>query len=90
MGEVVGCVGMIALNRRFVEWGDGTIDLASYRLAAGLSAGTLGWQELLSRRRVVLLAEAGSGKTTEMMEQARLQRAAGKFAFYATVQDVGH
>jgi hypothetical protein len=79
----------IALNRRFVEWREGALDIASYRIAAGLSDGTVGWQELLARRRVVLLAEAGSGKTTEMLEQTRLQRAAGRYAFYATVQDVG-
>jgi hypothetical protein len=79
----------IALNRRFVEWHEGAHDMASYRLAAGLSDGSLAWEKLLARRRVVLLAEAGSGKTTEMVEQTRVQRAAGKFAFYATVQDVG-
>lgn len=49
----------------------------------------LGWPDLLAKRRVVILAEAGSGKTEELTEQARLQTAAGKFAFYATVQDVG-
>lgn len=49
----------------------------------------LGWPELLAKRRVVILAEAGSGKTEELTEQARLQTSAGKFAFYATVQDVG-
>jgi len=49
----------------------------------------LGWPELLPKHRVVILAEAGSGKTEELMEQTRLQTAAGKFAFYATVQDVG-
>ena len=49
----------------------------------------LGWDDLLAKRRVVLLAEAGSGKTVEMAEQARLQTEAGRFAFYATVEDVG-
>ncbi len=49
----------------------------------------LGWDELLAIRRVVILAEAGSGKTEELRERARLLLAAGKFAFYATVQDVG-
>lgn len=48
----------------------------------------LGWPELLAKRRVVMLAEAGSGKTEELLEQARLQSAADKYAFYATVQDV--
>lgn len=39
--------------------------------------------------RIVLLAEAGSGKTEEMKEQARQRVAAGQFAFYSAVEDVG-
>jgi hypothetical protein len=80
----------IPLNRRFYEWSDdGGFDRSRYRVAVGLSDGMLGWEALLAKRRVVILAEAGSGKTEELTEQARLQTAAGKFAFYATVQDVG-
>lgn len=55
----------------------------------GLGDGALGWEEFLTRRRVVILAEAGSGKSTETKERARLMAAAGRFAFYATVEDVG-
>ncbi|UTH74432.1 hypothetical protein [Chromobacterium sp. IIBBL 290-4] len=81
----------IPLNRQFYEWKEKTDELAllRYRAAAGLSNGLLGWPELLVRRRVVILAEAGSGKTEELVEQARQQTAAGRFAVYATVQDVG-
>lgn len=84
-------VTTIQLDRRFYEWREGTDELAHsrYRAAAGLSDGMLGWSDLLAKRRVVILAEAGSGKTEELTEQTRLQTAAGKFAFYATVQDVG-
>ena len=32
---------------------------------------SFGWSELLKRKRVILLAEAGSGKTKEMEEQAK-------------------
>jgi len=84
-------VTTIALDRRFYEWredADG-LALSRYRAAAGLSDGMLGWPDLLAKRRVVILAEAGSGKTEELTAQACLQTAAGKFAFYATVQDVG-
>ena len=59
------------------------------RSRLGRSEGLLGWEDLLAKRRVVVLAEAGSGKTAEMAEQARLQTEAGRFAFYATVEDVG-
>lgn len=81
----------VALDRRFYEWSEDADELAHsrYREAAGLSDGMLGWIDLLAKRRVVILAEAGSGKTEELIEQARLKTAAGKFAFYATVQDVG-
>jgi len=34
------------------------------------------------------LAEAGSGKTTEMMERARQQSDASRSSFYATLEDV--
>lgn len=81
----------VALDRQFYEWREDADGLAHsrYRSAAGLSDGMLGWPDLLAKRRVVILAEAGSGKTEEMAEQARLQTSTGKFAFYATVQDVG-
>lgn len=81
----------VPLDRRFYEWREDADRLAhsQYRAAAGLSDGMLGWSDLLAKRRAVILAEAGSGKTEELAEQARLQTAAGKFAFYATVQDVG-
>lgn len=81
----------VALDRRFYEWHEDADGFAHsrYRAAAGLSDGMLGWSDLLKKRRVVILAEAGSGKTEELKEQARLQTAAGKFAFFATVQDVG-
>jgi hypothetical protein len=84
-------VTTIALDRRFYEWSEDAHGPARsrYRAAAGLSDGMLGWTDLLAKRRVVILAEAGSGKTEELTEQARLQTAAGKFAFHATVQDVG-
>ncbi|MBB2984621.1 hypothetical protein [Paraburkholderia tropica] len=81
----------IPLNRQFYEWKENTDWLvrSSYRAAAGLSNGLLDWPELIAKRRVVVLAEAGSGKTEELAEQARRQTAAGRFAVYATVQDVG-
>jgi hypothetical protein len=84
-------VTTVALDRRFYEWREDADGLANsrYRAAAGLSDGMFGWPDLLAKRRVVILAEAGSGKTEELTAQACLQSAAGKFAFYATVQDVG-
>ena len=81
----------IQLNRQFYEWREGADGLAHsrYRAAMGLASGLLSWSELLAKRRVVILAEAGSGKTEELIEQARQQTATGRFSFYATVRNVG-
>jgi hypothetical protein len=49
----------------------------------------LSWENISARRRAIILAEAGSGKTVEMREQARRRTEAGQFAFYTTVEDVG-
>jgi hypothetical protein len=46
------------------------------------------WADLLKMRRVVVLAEAGSGKSTEFESQCATLRAAGTFAFSASVRDV--
>jgi hypothetical protein len=49
---------------------------------------TLTLQELLNERRVVVLSEAGSGKTQEIREAARRLRAAGKPAFFLRLEHV--
>lgn len=46
------------------------------------------WRDLLEMRRVVILAEAGSGKSTEFQTQCTALKAANKFAFTASVHDV--
>lgn len=50
----------------------------------------LTWEEVVKLPRVVLLAEAGSGKTREMQEQARQLREKGKPAFFIPLDDLGH
>jgi hypothetical protein len=78
----------IELNRRFVECGDEKSDpdlIAHF----GRTEATREWDDLLKLRRVVFLAEAGSGKTTEMMGRARQQLDAGHAAFYAALEGVG-
>jgi hypothetical protein len=80
----------IELDRQFVECREEE-EQSDPDLFAGFggTAGTLSWADLFARRRVVFLAEAGSGKTTEMKARAEQQAAAGHAAFYATVEDVG-
>jgi len=82
-------VPVVALDRRFSEWKDEAPPDAEIRVAFGLSDGLVGWDELLVHRRVIILAEAGSGKSTEMAERARMTAATGRYTFHATVEDVG-
>jgi hypothetical protein len=58
----------IALDRRFSEWRAGDISDPDLVLRFMRSADLLTWENLLARRRVVILAEVGSGKTEEMRE----------------------
>ena len=51
----------------------------------GLSTG---WAELLKHRRILLLAEAGAGKTREMIEQRDRLVAEGKFAFFIALESL--
>lgn len=82
-------VGVIALDRRFYEWKNEEPPDPRMHRALGLGDVGIGWDDLLSKWRAVVLAEAGSGKSTEMEERARLIRADGRAAFYAAVEDVG-
>jgi len=79
----------IGLDRQFFPWEEGELSDPDAVLRLGRSVDLLSWGSVSARRRVVVMAEAGSGKTAEMREQARLRSEAGKFAFYATVEDVG-
>ena len=49
---------------------------------------SFGWSNLLESKRVVLLAEAGSGKTKEMEEQAKRLVREGRFAFFVALDDL--
>ena len=56
----------VPLVRRFIIWSDedsGDPEFMSYLLA---SSEALTWDDLLEKHRVVILAEAGSGTTTEL------------------------
>lgn len=48
----------------------------------------LNWEELLERRRVVLLAEALCGKTKELQQRALMLRKQGRPAFYVRIEDL--
>lgn len=48
----------------------------------------IGWPDLLDYSRVILLAEAGAGKTVEMREQAKRLVEDGKFAFFVALESL--
>ena len=57
------------------------------RRAVGLTA-TLRWDDLISRHRVVILAEPGAGKTREIQIAASRLRADKRAAFYLKLEHV--
>lgn len=52
------------------------------------AAGWLNWDELRRRRRVILLAEAASGKTKEFEHQRDTLRAGGNSAFFLRIEEL--
>lgn len=81
-------MSVIPLDRRFVEWTEQDPPDPDFHRSFGLGDVGVGWDDLLRKRRVVILAEAGSGKSTEMKERVRIICASSRRAFYATAEDV--
>ena len=79
-------MSFVELNRTFFRWSEDHAP-GDWSLLQRFSGGQ-DWSELLKLQRVIVLAEAGSGKSDELKAQAKIQRAAGRFAFYVPVQDV--
>ena len=82
--------GFIDLKRRFHELTDSELeDVESLLAWSGSEFGPdIGWSELLQYARVILLAEAGSGKSEEMREQARHLTGDGRFAFFIPLESL--
>ena len=80
----------VDLQRRFHELTDSELeDTESLLSWSGSEFGPdIGWSELLQYPRVILLAEAGSGKTVEMQEQARRLAREGRFAFFLPLESL--
>ena len=52
------------------------------------SGQSFGWSELLQCKRVILIAEAGSGKTREMEERAKRLVQDGRLAFFVALESL--
>lgn len=79
-------MSFIDLHRHFVPLDkDKEPNLEIGSIWGGKYAGWLGWAELLERRRVVLLAEAASGKSEEFRSQAETLTRSGRPAFFVPI-----
>jgi hypothetical protein len=79
----------INLDRRFVEWTQDQQPTFAYRGILKRDSWTLGWDQILDAKRVVILAEGGSGKSEELREQHRRLHDEGRFSFFLTVKKAG-
>lgn len=75
----------VVLDRRFIAWREEEGSPIQRLRDPRLYADDIDWSELQKHHRVVILAEAGSGKTEELRAQARALASEGSFAFYTTV-----
>lgn len=79
----------IDLDRSFSEISrDDQLDPDHADLIARISGRRTGWAEVLAHPRVVVLGEAGTGKTTEFLRQRQRSRDAGNIAFFARIEDL--
>jgi hypothetical protein len=83
----VAVVEYVDLKRNFIPVGKDAEPNFAFGHAMGRKfGGWLDWSDLLNHERVVLLAEAASGKTEEFKHTASQLRASGSAAFYTTIE----
>lgn len=78
------------IERTFEDVPEGELkeaDQQAFLVSLGWPSGTT-WQDLLRSRRVLLISEAGAGKTHECGERAQLLRCAGEPAFYVELSSL--
>ncbi len=78
----------IDLDREFRRYEKDSNDMSEYLDYLQVRSGSLRWADLLQERRIVLLAELGSGKSEELKEQHRLRTNGGQYSFHATLRDI--
>ena len=79
----------IDLDRQFHALTDAELEDTEDLAALGDYGLGMGWPKLLEQHdRVILLAEAGAGKTAEMRQQARRLAEEGRFAFFVALESL--
>ena len=84
-------IQFIDLDRRFREPTDeelGDIGRFGFLNSYDFRPRGFSWSKLLTYSRVILLAEAGSGKTEEMKQQQKKLVETGKFAFFVPLESL--
>ncbi|PCJ86124.1 MAG: hypothetical protein COA54_09545 [Thiotrichaceae bacterium] len=79
----------IELHRTFKELSKQSSenDEADYSRTFGIG-GNISWPDLIKENRLIILSEAGSGKTEEIRNVARMLRIEGKPAFYLRIEHI--
>ena len=82
--------GFVDLQRRFRELSDSELEDIDVLVSwSGSEFGPdIGWSKLLEYTRVILLAEAGAGKTAEMRELANRLIGEDRFAFFLPLESL--
>lgn len=81
--------GFIDLDRTFHELTDYARENDEVDISQAFRTGpSMTWADLKAERRVVLLAEAGAGKTAEIRQAAARWRASGDHAFFLRLEHV--
>jgi hypothetical protein len=82
----------VELNRRFIVYsGNNAAEESALESYASSLLGRepgLGWNELLKKRIVVILGEAGSGKTRELQHRCELLQKEGKTAIHLRLDEL--
>lgn len=79
----------INVNRRFYKSGNPQEEIPAQIYANWFEdSNTIGWDELLKYSRVIILAEAGAGKTREMKVQSTKLNQAGQFSFFIPIESL--
>ena len=53
------------------------------------SRSSVGWEVIEEKRRCVIIADAGAGKTHEMLTRARYSEERGRYAFFIRIENIG-
>jgi hypothetical protein len=78
----------VELNRSFVPVSKDKEPVLNAGIWGRKYAGWLGWDDLLKRQRVVLLAEALSGKSEEFRNQQSRLQSEGKAAYFVRIEEL--